>query len=286
MMRVLLLFLLIVFSQCGLEEIAGISECNNGFFNPRENVGTYESKVIPDMEIALGDTAWFKQSDYWEGNQTCDNSYATFYLEGVLTEFENISIIRSDDYIGVIPRKAGENRIDLLGRIMLRRNGEDFFVYESQSFNVVAKNDANIFFEEPEDLFTPYFEIKDIVAEVTDVGVGDRIELDVQTTPQKTDDDYFSFVILSGKQIDEKTNQPKGYYQTGLSINYKTNIPWDTSTEVMYFTITGTNPKSWDEEKQEFKKNINVRASYSFAIIGSPLNKPFKERTFEIVGLN
>lgn len=286
MMRILLLFLLIVFSQCGLEQIAGIDDCNEGFFNPRENVGSYESRIIPDMEIALGDTAWFKQSDYWESNQTCDENYATFYLEGVLTDFENISIIRSDDYIGVVPRNEGENKIELLGRVMLRRNGEDFFVYESQSFNVVAKNDYNIFFEEPEDLFSPYFEIKDIVVGISEVGVGDRIELEIQTAPQKTEEDYFSFVILSGKEIDEKTNQPKGYYQTGVSIIYKTDTPWDASTEVMYFTITGINPKSWDEEKQEFKKDLNIRASYSFAIKGSPLNKPFKERTFEIVGLN
>lgn len=75
-MKTIIPIIWLVFLQCGLQKASGIDDCSEGFFSLRDNISDkYILKEIPDMTVALGDTAWLKDNPF-----KADRSFYPFFL--------------------------------------------------------------------------------------------------------------------------------------------------------------------------------------------------------------
>lgn len=281
----------LIFLQCG---ILGIDDCSNGYFSIRDDIQGHVLKDVPDMSIALGDTLWIKDSDYWENNLDCSfENYGNFWTRFVSSNPEIAKPIILNDYIGLIPISKGKTDIDIIGSIGIRKEGEDKHLYETLRFNLTVEGSTSANNHRPKEVYNPFFAISEIKINPFEITNEDWFEIEiitnpdfeVFTTPNGGNREGFYVTIVTSLDFDKNDV----LNQSGLYRNFSFGsfqFPWDSTSSTVYGLIEKNNPTAWNAEKESFNEKMNYYTAQFFGIKSYPLNVPLKDRNFEVFAIN
>ncbi len=285
-----LILISVLFLQCFL---AGVDDCYEGYFSLRDDIRDgYELKEIPDMNVALGDTLWIKDKDYWKNRLDCDYGYSDFWMQFVLSNPEIVKPILLDDYIGLIPVSEGKSEIKIIGSILTRKNGEDKNIYKSLDFNVFVKKETEATSIRPEEVYSPFFSIREIKVNPLKNNKNGWMSIQIVTEPdfEVYSEKYESFqegyyvTVMTSLEFNEQNPKQSGFYRN-YAIKYF-DFPWDSSSSTVYGLIEKSNPDFWNSEMESAKKKFNSSTGRFFGIRSYPLDVPLEQRMFEVFAID